>query len=139
MARRSASWWREALDFYVMYLAVGAVFAPFGLVYGLLVLQGWDHWLVAIFLLGAGFLAGRYVWGKLERRLFVKAVAPVQLVSFRVSGPLLELVRPVAVATILVISVEPAMSRKPPVVVQQTQTDRSPQIAGSIETIILPV
>jgi len=72
MDRDSASWLREALRFYIMYLAVGAAFAPFGLVYGLLVLEGWDHWLVAVLLLAGGFLTARFVWERVHKRLFVR-------------------------------------------------------------------
>ena len=135
MDRDSASWLHEATKFYLMYLAVGAVFVPFGLVYGLLVLQGWDHWLFIVFLLGAGFLAGRYVWGKLERRLFVNPARVIQGVPASASRAVPELVRQGGVTELL----EPLYARlgengwpMPRVV------DHQPSgVSGSLDTIPL--
>lgn len=73
-----ASWLREAGKFYLMYLAVGAAFIPFGLVYGLLALKEWNHPLAGLMLLGGGFLTARSVWERVRRRLFVRSARAIQ-------------------------------------------------------------
>ena len=78
MDRDSASWLREATKFYLMYLAVGAAFAPFGFVYGLLALKGWNHPLAGLVLLAGGFLTARFVWERVHRRLFVRPARVIQ-------------------------------------------------------------
>lgn len=78
MDRDSASWLREAVKFYLMYLAVGAAFAPFGFVYGLLALKGWNHPLAGLVLLAGGFLTARFVWERVHRRLFVRPARVIQ-------------------------------------------------------------
>lgn len=72
MGHHSAFWLRESGRMFLLYLAVGAAFVPSGLVYALFALAGWNHWLVAVLLLGAGFLTAHFVWGSLERRLLVR-------------------------------------------------------------------
>lgn len=73
-----ASWLREAGKFYLMYLAVGLAFIPFGLVYGLLALKEWNHPLAGLILLGGGFLTARSVWERVHKRLFVRPARVIQ-------------------------------------------------------------
>jgi len=56
-------------------------FVPFGLIYALLALAGWDHWFVAVVALAGGFLAARFVWAALERRVFVEPIDVVEEIS----------------------------------------------------------
>jgi hypothetical protein len=69
MARHSVSWWRESLYHVLMYLAVGATFGFFGLIYGVLDLLGLDHWLVKGLLFASGILTARVIWVLLQKRL----------------------------------------------------------------------
>lgn len=72
MRQKPASWSRELARMFLLYLAVGAAFIPSGVVYALLRLAGWDHWLLAGVLLGTGFLTAHFVWVALGTRKAVK-------------------------------------------------------------------
>jgi hypothetical protein len=56
----------EPLKTVLLYLAVGLAFLPWGALYAGLSLFGWDHWSVALLLLGGGFLTAHTVWTALE-------------------------------------------------------------------------
>ena len=71
MARHSVSWWRESVYHVLMYLAVGAAFGFFGLVYGVLDLLGLDHWVAKGLLFTCGLLTARFIWALLQKRLLV--------------------------------------------------------------------
>lgn len=61
-------WPSESVRLFLFYLAVGAAFIPSGFLYGLLSLAGFDHWLIATPLMGAGFLMAALTWKHLEKR-----------------------------------------------------------------------
>ena len=54
------------LRMFLSYMAVGLVFALWGVVYALLFLAGWDHWLVATALFVGGFVTARVLWQRLS-------------------------------------------------------------------------
>jgi hypothetical protein len=141
MARGFASWLHEAGKFYLMYLGVGAAFAPFGLVYGLLAVNGWDHWLVGVALLAAGFLTAHFVWGCLQARFF-KPLSPTAKRYLSASAAVPKFVRQLAiqagVATILVQITYPPVDKERSAVAEIFGPTYS-QIVGSTETIALPV
>jgi hypothetical protein len=56
----------EPLKTILLYLAVGVAFLPWGVLYAGLSLSGWDHWSLALLLLGGGFLTAHAVWTALE-------------------------------------------------------------------------
>jgi hypothetical protein len=69
MDQLSLSWLRNSARVSLLYIAVGVAFAPFGLVYALLAVNGWDHWISTVLLLGCGFVAAQLVWNALEKRV----------------------------------------------------------------------
>ncbi len=72
------SWWREVGKMFVLYLAVGAAFVPWGAAYSFFLLAGWDHWIVTVPMLAGGFVTAYFVWRALEKRLLVQ---PIQVVT----------------------------------------------------------
>ena len=54
--------WRELLSTYLGDLLVGVAFLPAGLLYGLAVLYGWNHWLVSAFLILLTVPLARRAW-----------------------------------------------------------------------------
>jgi len=86
MGQQSAYWLHELGRMFLLYLAVGVAFVPFGLIYALLALAGWDHWFVAVVALAGGFLAARFVWAALEKRVFVEPIDVVEEISVIVAA-----------------------------------------------------
>ena len=74
MVQGSRSWLREVTKMFLKYLAVGAAFIPWGVLYSLLVLAGWDHWVIAVLMLGGGFATAHFAWTALEKRMRVQLV-----------------------------------------------------------------
>ena len=44
----------ELTKTFLLYMAVGMALLPWGVLYALLNLSGWDHWSLVVLLLGAG-------------------------------------------------------------------------------------
>lgn len=90
MGWKASSWLRETGRLFVLYLAVGLVFVPAGLVYALFIISrppegsagllgtlfAVPQWLVLFVVVAAGFLAARSTWAALEKRL---VAPPVEL------------------------------------------------------------
>jgi len=72
MGQGFQSWLHEIKGMFFLYLAVGVAFVPWGIVYSLFVLAGWDHWLPALLMLGGGFTTAHFVWRKLETRMQIR-------------------------------------------------------------------
>jgi len=72
------SWWREVGKLFLLYLAAGAAFVPWGAVYSLFLLAGWDHWIIAVLMLAGGFATAHFVWRMLEKRLMIQVVEVVR-------------------------------------------------------------
>ncbi|GEM_PF-3896892 len=60
--------WHESVRMFLRYMAVGAAFVPSALIYAFAFVNGWDHWLVATFLLGIGFVTAHIVWTRVDSR-----------------------------------------------------------------------
>jgi len=74
MVQGSRSWLREVTKMFLKYLAVGAAFVPWGVLYSLLVFAGWGHWVIAVLMLGGGFATAHFAWTALEKRMRVQLV-----------------------------------------------------------------
>ena len=86
MAYQPQSWLHELGKTILQYLAVGTVSIPFGLVYALLVILGWDHWVVAVVLLGGSFFVARFAWEIIEKRFSATSSEVVHQAIFVSSG-----------------------------------------------------
>lgn len=68
----------ETTKTFLMYLAIGMAFLPWGMLYALISLSGWDHWSLVVLLLGAGLLTSHFVWAALQTP---KASTPTQIIN----------------------------------------------------------
>ncbi len=100
-----SSWLRETGRLFVLYLAVGLVFVPAGLVYALFIISRppegsagllgtlfvVPQWLVLSVVVAAGFLAAHFTWAALEKRLVAGPVELGQETSASVGEPYVDL------------------------------------------------
>jgi hypothetical protein len=61
------SCWRDVKNLTLLYLASGASFVPWGVIYALVALRGGESFAVATVLLAGGALTAMFVWNRLER------------------------------------------------------------------------
>ena len=76
--RRAILFSSEPIDVLFLYMAVGLAFLPWGALYAVLSFWGWNHWSLAVLLLGGGFLTGHRVWAALD---IPKASTPTEIIN----------------------------------------------------------
>jgi len=69
MDRPTVLWWHRSFNLYLLYLGSTTGAIPWGLAYGILIINGVDHWGFAFVAVIGGFVTARSLWGFLEKRL----------------------------------------------------------------------